>query len=787
MSIKWRLLGGFLLILALTTGVAAVGWLGLSGYARRVDAAAAGQTLAVQVDALALAAHRALAAGDRGGLELREPLGRVQAAINTLRIALGDEGGVSGEVQASVDAIKQHLDDYAAQERQHDGVLTGRFTLIGQFEAVASEIAAAQAKALHAASETAATGRADLAAATASLQIVPFLMDAVSNLRDATAGLLAVDSPESQKAVTGAVDRIEMTAKMVMRRPGAEQAGPPVLSAIATWREAAAKVDPDATRTALHRLMETMATAVKAMQDGFAARLTEAASRYSEQIYLLSTATAFRDAALQVEASALRARLAEQALVYKHDPAAAKTIAAVADQMETAAQDLLYRVTGGETEAKLKALVGQIGAYKSGLTQVTDAEANQAALLRAVDASTAAAIAETQSLMDAQLTAMQDEHHRADRLLGLGVGLALILGLGLALAISRGVTRPLRTLSSVMERLATGETSVEIPGLDRRDELREVAAAVAVFRDNALAMDQMTADRAAAEARTKAEKRDAALALANRLERSVGSVIDEIGAAAGGLQSTASGLTTTAEAANRQASAASSASDTALANVQAVAAAAEELSVSIAEISRQTTTSVAVAAQAVADSSRTSIQIAELSLAAERIETVIALIQQIASRTNLLALNATIEAARAGEAGKGFAVVASEVKQLAHQTAKATSEIAMQISSMQQATRESASAITSIAHTIADMGVITTAISAAVEQQGLAASAIARNIQEAAAGTAEASVNIGSVGSAARQTGDVADAVLSASAALAQNSDLLRRQVHQFLQQVANG
>ena len=85
-----------------------------------------------------------------------------------------------------------------------------------------------------------------------------------------------------------------------------------------------------------------------------------------------------------------------------------------------------------------------------------------------------------------------------------------------------------------------------------------------------------------------------------------------------------------------------------------------------------------------------------LSDGAQKIGTVIDLINNIAGQTNLLALNATIEAARAGEAGRGFAVVASEVKSLAEQTAKATAEIAGQIGDIQSATTESVDAIGAI-------------------------------------------------------------------------------------------
>ena len=785
-SIKLRLLGGFLLVLCLTMGVAAVGWLGLSGYARRVDVAAAGQNVAVQVDALALAGERAVATGDPSALALVDPLNRVRAGIGTLRLVVHDDGGAIDRVQGSIDAFTRNLAEYAVQERDRDALVASRFALIGQFKTVATEIATAQGEALRAAVETEKTGRADLAAAATSLTILPFLMDAVSTVRDAATHALLTDSPDTRQAVVDALDWLQMTTKTVVHRPGAEKAGPDLVSAATAWRDLLTK-DPDAARAALPALVDAVVNAIKSIQTEFTNKLVAVAAQYDDQVSQLGAATALRESALQVEALALRARLAEQALVYRHDPSAAKTITAIVGDIETSAVDLLYRVTKVETQQKLKALIAQIGDYKKGLTRLTEAQEKQTALLREVNAATATAIAAAQSLTEAQLAAMRDEHRRADLLLGLGVGLALVLGLALALVIGRGITRPLRTLAGVMERLAGGDKSIDIPGRDRRDELRQVAAAVAVFRDHMIAMDRMAVERHEAEGRAEAEKRQAVLGLANSLDSTVSSVINSIGAAAHGLQSTASGLTASAEEATRQATAASGASGMALANVQAVAAAAEELSMSIAEISRQTESSVAVAARAVENSNHTSTRMTELSQAAVRIETVVALIREIAGRTNLLALNATIEAARAGAAGAGFAVVASEVKQLAAQTAKATGEIAVQIGGMQQATRELASAIEGIARIIDEMGAITTTISQAVDQQGLAASAIARNIQEAASGTAEASASIGHVSDAARKTGDAADAVLSAAGDLARGSDQLRGQVREFLQQVVNG
>ena len=125
----------------------------------------------------------------------------------------------------------------------------------------------------------------------------------------------------------------------------------------------------------------------------------------------------------------------------------------------------------------------------------------------------------------------------------------------------------------------------------------------------------------------------------------------------------------------------------------------------------------------------TDAKVGGMAAAADRVGDVVRLITDIAGRTNLLALNATIEAARAGEAGKGFAVVAGEVKGLATQTAKATEEIATQITAIRAATGEAVIAVREVGTAIAEVNEVATAIAAAVEEQAAATREIASSVQ----------------------------------------------------------
>jgi methyl-accepting chemotaxis protein len=362
---------------------------------------------------------------------------------------------------------------------------------------------------------------------------------------------------------------------------------------------------------------------------------------------------------------------------------------------------------------------------------------------------------------------------------------AVIVGLLIAFLIARGIIRPLSGLTAGMKELAAGNFSVVLPGLDRADEVGDMAQAVESFkvragekaRDEAEAKVQQ--EQIAAQSR-KAEMRK----LADGFEAAVGRIVDTVSSASTELEASASTLTTTADRAQVLTTTVATASEQAFTNVRTVASATEEMALSINEISRQVKESAKMATEAVGQARRTNGRVSELSKAASRIGDVVELIDSIAGQTNLLALNATIEAARAGDAGRGFAVVAAEVKALAEQTSKATGEIGQQITGIQAATQESVGAIKEISGTIERLSEIASTIAVAVEQQGAATQEISRNVQQAAQGTQQVSVNIADVQRGASETGSASSQVLSAAQSLSGDSSRLKLEVGRFLDSV---
>jgi methyl-accepting chemotaxis protein len=368
--------------------------------------------------------------------------------------------------------------------------------------------------------------------------------------------------------------------------------------------------------------------------------------------------------------------------------------------------------------------------------------------------------------------------------------MGLLAALGLAgtgflgwLIGARMIGRPLAASAGRLRALADGDTDTAIPFAGRRDEVGDIAGAMAVFREKLIASRAMQ-DAAGAEAAAKAARADRVAALTRGFETETAGVVKTVAAAATEMEATASAMAGGAEAAARQAGTVRNAAGEASANVQQVAAAAEELAASVGEITRQMAESSRMAGEAVSEAGRTRAAVGSLSDKANRIGEVVRLINEIAAQTNLLALNATIEAARAGEAGKGFAVVASEVKSLAAQTGRATEEIAGQVQAVQGDTARVVAAIAAMGQVIERINEIATAIAAAVEQQGAATAEIARNVNQAAQGTGTVTASIAGVDEAAAQSGAAATQVQAAARELSRGAEALRGQIDRFLDQM---
>lgn len=374
--------------------------------------------------------------------------------------------------------------------------------------------------------------------------------------------------------------------------------------------------------------------------------------------------------------------------------------------------------------------------------------------------------------------------NRVTRDITLLASLVVLLGAVGLWIISRRLLKPIGQMTNVMQRLARDETDVMVPGLGRRDEIGRMAAAVDVFRENANERHRLTAEQRAAEERVAADKHRLLDRLAESFRESVGRRVGEFAQRSEAMQELSQTLARHVDETTRRSSTVSDAAHEASSHVETVAAAAEQLSASIAEIGRQVGQASRVADTAAVEAQATRGTVAELVAAAETISEVVRLIRDVADQTNLLALNATIEAARAGESGKGFAVVASEVKTLANRTARATDDIAGQIASVQRATNRTVAAIDRIAGTVEDMRETATAIAAAVEEQSAATREIVRSAGEAAGDTSCVSANIVEVSEATDATGRAATEVGTAADSLRDGSRCLQTEVEDFVGRV---
>ena len=396
------------------------------------------------------------------------------------------------------------------------------------------------------------------------------------------------------------------------------------------------------------------------------------------------------------------------------------------------------------------------------------------------------AVAVAEAALDAAETYGGARHREAFASLVLQLLLlatAVAAGAAAMVAVSRRVIVPLERIRDAMLQVASGDLAVETGYRLRQDEIGALAGALETFKSQAqekLAIEAQERERNAAAA----VRQRAIEVHVGEFESLVRGTLEQLGGASDQMRATSSALSDVSRQTNERVQVAGKASGDAAMSVESVAAAAEELSAWIGDISRQASHAAGIAARAVDQARLTDGTVQGLAQSANRIGEVVGLINSIAAQTNLLALNATIEAARAGEAGKGFAVVASEVKSLAGQTAKATDEISGQIADIQKVAGEAIDAINGIGSIIAEVNEVATAIAAAVQEQGAATQEITRSTQFAAQGTKQVSDNVSGVKSDADAGAAAAGNVKRASETLEKESQHLGSQVNEFLRRI---
>ena len=368
--------------------------------------------------------------------------------------------------------------------------------------------------------------------------------------------------------------------------------------------------------------------------------------------------------------------------------------------------------------------------------------------------------------------------------LAIGLIICLVFSVAAIAFIARSIIKPITLITGVMQKLSAGDTAVTLRYRERTDEIGRMIEAIEIFRSNALEIQKIQQLRRQAEEQQASERRTEMAALAEEFDSTVKHITSELAGAVTAVRDNAEAMTKVAEDTRTKSGTAVEAVAHTQENVETVARAASELSLTIDELSRRTNDVFRLTRNTAEQSESASAELAKLAASVEQILPITDLIRGLAQQTNLLALNATIEAARAGIAGRGFAVVASEVKTLAQASGKATDDIAQKIGAVRETCTSAVATISQIIAAIKDLSIHATEISSGIRQQSNETAGIFASAESAASNSRSVAANMVELNGYADATYTASNEVRHTTALLFEHTRAVQSNVERFLQHV---
>ncbi len=491
MRIGVRIAGGFVAMMLLTLVVAGVGWLGLRDYSRRVAASSAAQSLVQDIDRLHVATDQVVrgAAPDLASLAVLQ----VKTAIAGLRPYHFDRIDRSniGRLRGNLALYETIMRSFDSNQAIKNRLVAERKAVADQLVEVARQVSDLQAARFETAISQLKDNAIDLKTSADILEIGLQFENALSGVHDQTASFVADRDPRHRSALLLKLDAMDVSIADIALRLPSEKVLEPLREAAASYRSMIASPDPMDTGKLVAQagIVESDGNSLYA---GFGTGIINAVGNLDDARDLAATAAAGRQIAQQIIVFSQQAAMAERDFLRVGSEAAAGRVRQATERMQVFVKTLAGDVPDTDVHKVLSTLRSRITEYDADFNTIVDAQRVQPALLGQVLMSMDDMLRSADRISENQLRRMAEGHVEANGLIYGGTVLALMISMTFSYLITCSIVRPIGRIVAVMRRLAGGERVAEIPGGERHDELRDVADAVEVFRDNLVAMDGLT-------------------------------------------------------------------------------------------------------------------------------------------------------------------------------------------------------------------------------------------------------------------------------------------------------